>query len=122
MNGALGGKGGTPSRLWLDEQIYFDEGGASELGLSVILTPVADEQPPVESHDAEFGLMTFVTGGKAMSMEELKAQTAENTENEAKPEPTIEDWRELGSAEANIWTITPPGGKPMSLDEHHRMK
>ncbi len=35
---------------------------------------------------------------------------------------TREEWRALGSAEVSAWTITPPGGQPMSLDEHHQMR
>ncbi len=31
---------------------------------------------------------------------------------------TKEQLQELGSLEANTWTITPPGGQPMSLSEH----
>lgn len=37
-------------------------------------------------------------------------------------EPTEQELRDLGSAEANAWTITPPGGEAMSLDEHAKQQ
>lgn len=37
-------------------------------------------------------------------------------------EPTLDDWRALGSAEANAWTITPPGGESMTLDQHAKQQ
>ena len=49
-------------------------------------------------------------------------QPENNAENEAAAptsgEPTLEERRALGSAEANAWTITPPGGPTLSLSEH----
>lgn len=33
-------------------------------------------------------------------------------------EPTLEELRELGSAEFNAMTFTPPGGSAMTLDEY----
>lgn len=43
-----------------------------------------------------------------------------NTDNPQKNRHglTEQEARELGSAEANTWTITPPGGEPMTLDQH----
>ena len=37
MWGPLGGKGGTVSRLWLEDQKYLRKGGPSEFGLMMII-------------------------------------------------------------------------------------
>jgi hypothetical protein len=48
----------------------------------------------------------------------------ENSANERadSDELTPEELQAAGSIEANMWTITPPGGRTMSLDEHEKQR
>ncbi len=41
-----------------------------------------------------------------------------SNQNETETQPTLEELRELGSAEINAMTFTPPGGTAMTLDEY----
>lgn len=55
-----------------------------------------------------------------MTNENNEAQE-EKEQHETRPDDaTLQERRDLGSAEFNAMTFTPPGGVPMTLDEHER--